>query len=536
MYFIHKINEFKRDNGKHLLPTCEFVLTRGISRYTVIGFLPCHHSNVGYELELRKNKIFKIISMKHIKKKSVLPKLRSDQFPNYTEKALQALEYQGLWVVSVIYPLYELKKMDIDWQFNALVDDIERCCRRGFPHAQCLYDVESGVELINQALISMGQTPYNDIVGFKKRMLWQLKTRYDTAKESPNIPQKENPSGEKVVGFKQVFQKFKPIEKYDGIIKYKDVYSTQDQIDSAEEIAAALTPRTKKLIRGSLEEVSGNIVVLNLEDAYRVRCQTGNRCQIFMLEMPDYTFYSKHHLQFFLRRRGIGDIKLLPTNIEHVHVAWSHLWGVEDFLKLITFESMSYTLIGRLDQYQGSGRGQIYRDMLECGLFETQIVKHVGTDNVICLESDDLVATINDIVSKHETVQCFTTDNSYNYGDIDTGRVGLTNPFRIRSKRDRNDTHKKMRYPDLPLFEEYSVNERVQKDNMRNASVVSIKRFRGVHVHAAVFICSERTTAFDVAVAKTYCREALYLINGGNYMLLKNEAPQRITVNPFCKQ
>ena len=528
MFFIHRIIEFKYDNGKNLLPTCVFLLSSGAKKFQVIGFLPCHHSNVGYELELQDNKIITIISIKLIKKKSELPKLRDIRFPNYTGKALKALENRNLWVLSVIYTIYELKKIDIDSQFNALNDDIERCCQRGFPHARFLYKVDKAVELINRALVVMGKPQYDDFVGFKKRMSWQFQTRYSTAIKSPNIPKK------KPVGFEKCWKNFKPPVTYEGVMKYKEVYSTATEIECAEQIATVFTPQITTLIRGSLGDISGDIVVLNLEDAYRIRCQTDNRCQIYMMEMPDFTGCTEGSVQFFLKRRGLGNIKLLPEKNEHVYIAWSHLWGVEDFLKLITFGSLSYTLIGRLDQYQGTGRGQIYRDMLESGLFQTKVVQHVGTDNVVTLESDDLAATIKNIVSKHVTVQCFTSSDYDNSdGKIDTGRVGLVNPFRIRSKRDRKTTHNNMRYPMLPLIEEYWINEKKQKKSMKNASVVNVRKFKGVYVHAAIFLCSEKTTAFDVAVAKTYCRESLYLINGGNYMLLKNEAPSRITVNPF---
>ena len=37
----------------HLLPTGEFLLKKGKDRLKVSGWLPCHHSNVEYDLELK---------------------------------------------------------------------------------------------------------------------------------------------------------------------------------------------------------------------------------------------------------------------------------------------------------------------------------------------------------------------------------------------------------------------------------------------------------------------------------------------------
>ena len=502
MYFVHRIIKFLYDNGSSLLPTCEFVLTKGSNKITVTGFLTCHHSNIGYEVNLSGNRITSIISMKSIKKKSLLPKLRDRRFPNYEQRATEALTYMALWVVSVIYPIYELKKMDIDQQFQLLTNDIENLCKRGVPYAQHLYNLDKATDCIKQSLIIMGEKPYNDFIGFKQRMLWQKQTQYDTASYNNSL-------GTDFFG--------KPV-CYSDLKKYKEVYSTQIDIDTTLKLASVFTPESTTLIRGSINTgISGDIVVLNLEDAYRVRCQS--TCPIYMMTRPNLTPAK-------CRKLGIGDIKLLPSGLLHINVAFCHLWGMKDLTKLIQFQVQSYTLIGRLDQYP-RGRGQFYRDMVECGKFRTEITKHVGTDNVIQITSTDIPATIAEISSKHGTIQCFASEK-LDYV-VDTGRRKLLDPFRIRSLRPRKDALW-IKAPRVPLYEEcYTTVEELGD----NCSVTNVRSYCGVHTHACVFICSDKTTAFDIAVAKSHCREALYLINGGNYFLLENKCQSRCTVNPF---
>ena len=52
MYFVHRIIKFLYDNGSSLLPTCEFVLTKGSNKITVTGFLP--YFNYLYEINQKK--------------------------------------------------------------------------------------------------------------------------------------------------------------------------------------------------------------------------------------------------------------------------------------------------------------------------------------------------------------------------------------------------------------------------------------------------------------------------------------------------
>jgi hypothetical protein len=60
--------------------------------------------------------------------------------------------------------------------------------------------------------------------------------------------------------------------------------------------------------------------------------------------------------------------------------------------------------------------------------------------------------------------------------------------------------------------------------------------FNGVDVHAAVFLCSESTTPFDIHVARTHAREALYILNPNQaFMSLNKECHSKLSVNPFQK-
>jgi hypothetical protein len=505
MYFVHKVNKIFRNKrvGKYeTLPFCEFVLSQKSAKITVSGFLPCHHSNIGYELNINDNMVIKsIISIKTIeRKKSALPAFRSYLCPNYELLANEALTQVELLVCSVIYPWFVLKEMDIQTQFEMLCVDIERSAIRGFPYAQNLYDVDRALECIHQALLIMKKPPYEKTDAFRARMKWQAATQHDTAtRKKP-----------KFAGFLEVEQ----VE----LIKYNGVFCTEASVQVVEKLAAVFTPDNTVLVQGSLQDITGDIVVLNVEDAYRVRFQTGTACNIYM--MIPHNFNPDK-----CRNLGITAINKLPASLNHINVAFAHHWGVEEWTQLISFETLTYTIIGRLDQVP-RGRGQFYRDMLESNRFPVQNSKHFGTDNVICMQSDDIVATVAEISSKYDTVQCFNTDNA-TLG-IDCGRRTINNPWRIRSLRPRTEAPH-IQLPFIPLFEEMKVHKKLIKENK---SEIKVGHFHGVPIHAGVLICSEKTTAFDIGVAKSHCLLALYLINGCNYFSMVKPR-SRCTVNPY---
>tara|TARA_B110001452_G_scaffold40805_1_gene31277 strand:+ start:182 stop:1711 length:1530 start_codon:yes stop_codon:yes gene_type:complete len=509
MYFIHKINKFiyrtKNEYGE-LLPYCEFVLTRKSSKITVTGFLPCHHSNIGYELNIDGGNIKEIISIKTIEgKASVLPDLRSCYYPNYELLAKEALKSTSLLVCSVIYTYWVLKKMDIEAQFSMLCVDIERLSLRGYPNACHLFDVDRACECINNAFIIMKNPPYKKFDAFKARMKWQLTTRYGTATKT-----KPKPAG--------LFLEEERVK----LIEYNDVYCTEADIQVAEKLASVFTANTTNLVQGSLQDVTGDIVVLNVEDAYRVRYQTGTACNIYMMIKHKFN-------EDKCRALGITGINKLPTSLDHINVAFAHLWGVEEWTQLISFEARSYTIIGRLDQYP-RGRGQFFRDMLESNRFPSKITRHFGTDNVICMQSSDIVATVGEINCLYSTVQVFNTNN-VSLG-IDCGRRYIVNPPRIRSLRDHSEAPY-ITLPSIPLIEEMKANRKLLK---KNASEKNVRKFQGVPVEAGVLICSENTTAFDICLAKSHCSEAIYIVNGCNYFSMENDPTSRCTANPFNSQ
>lgn len=513
MYFIHKIKKFTGRNitiDGDLLPSCEFVLTRKSSKIAVTGFLPLHHSHIGYELIINeKNQIIDIISIKTIEgKKPTLSPLRSYKYPNYEAIATQALTCVELLVCSVIYPIWDLRKMNIKKQYEMLCVDIERSAIRGFPYARNLYNYDRALTCIQQAYIIMNKTPFEKIDAFKARMKWQKQTQYDTA--TVNKP-------------KPYYGTVCRSKDHVKLIEYNGVFCTESSVNVVKKLASVFTPNSTKLIQGSLPlHFTGNIVVLNIEDAYRVRYHTGTASNIYM--MTPHLFKPSD-----CRNLGITNVKQLPKNLDHINVAFAHLWGVEEWTELISFEASSYTVFGRLDQYP-RGRGQFFRDMLESNQFSVQFSKHFGTDNIISLQSNDIAASVAEIYSKYDTVQCFNTNN-ISLG-IDCGRRILKKPRRIRSLRDRSEAMD-VKLPYIPLIEERHA---LQNDFTKNASEIKVSRFAGVPVHAGVLICSANTTAFDIAIAKSHCHHALYLINGSHYFSMHDIKPRsRCTANPFLK-
>ena len=60
---------------KHLLPRADFVLTNGKETIQVTGWLPCHHTNIAYNLDIKNNRILRVIDMKVDRAKNKRPKL-----------------------------------------------------------------------------------------------------------------------------------------------------------------------------------------------------------------------------------------------------------------------------------------------------------------------------------------------------------------------------------------------------------------------------------------------------------------------------
>jgi len=502
MWFVHRIVSIRKV-FKHILPIVECVLKSGKNKITVVGWLPCHHSNVGYTLKHNNLVIQEIENIVCTRKKSRIPKVRDQYYIDLAEKSYSDV---ALWTVAVMYPFSEILNMDIKAVFQLLTRHIEHVCHRGSPHAVHLYDKTQAKKSIQRGLVQMGELPYIDWAGFEARMSWQLQTQWWTASL-------QKPSHH--------------VQKLDQLVEHNHKWSTLAEVDTARALAQALTPLNTKLILGSLSPNAvppkACILVRNAEDAYRAQCHLDwGYAEIYMLQ-TNKIFHQNRNL-------GLVRVKELPPDVPHLFVAWSHLWGIEDWTALIarSQNTTSYTCVGRLDQFP-SGRGQVFRDMVESERFEITTAEHKMTHNVTMVQTDNIPEFVATVVAKHDTVQCFA-DEQFQC-PLDTKRIQLFNPLRIRTLRVNTDgTDPPL--PGIPMVEEFFIN--TETCTTLNKSVIPVHGFNGVHVHAAVYICSEDTTPFQIRVAQTHAREALYVVNcQTNLFLLTKKCKKRITISFF---
>ena len=69
LWFVHRIIKRKKEHS-HVLPTVECILKAGKNKMTAVGWLPCHHSNVGYTLTLKTtNGVHHIVSIENMEKR-----------------------------------------------------------------------------------------------------------------------------------------------------------------------------------------------------------------------------------------------------------------------------------------------------------------------------------------------------------------------------------------------------------------------------------------------------------------------------------
>ena len=513
LWFVHRIIKIKKEHH-HVLPTVECILKAGKDKITAVGWLPCHHSNVRYTLTLKTtNGVHHIVSIENMekrKKKSTIPKSRS---PNYITMAEDSYNDVALWTVSVMYPILDILKMNIDTVFQRLTTNIENVCLRDSPHAIHLYNIPEAKKVIQAGLRQMGEVPYNNWEGFEARMKWQEETRYNTASLK------------------------KPLGTIYNLECYQNRWTSTQDLEHAATIAAAMTPHNTSLVLGSFSSsfVPRNafILVRNTEDAYRVQCQLEwGYANIYMLHMNmTYRVTPQQLHNNTPASLGLYLVKELPQDLPHLFVAWSHLWGVEEWLTVLAKNPTRYTCVGRLDQVT-AGRGQIFRDMVDSQKFPIINTTHVRTDNLIMVNTDDISEFVTAVTAKHGTVQCFADKKTVEQFSpvIDSNRRQLYNPIRIRSLRDQTETPG-IRLPRVPLYEEYFTNN---KCTHINKSIVPIRSFNGVHVHAAIYICSKYTTPFEIHVARTHAREALYIVNCQTCMFaLDKKCKKRRTISLF---
>lgn len=491
IYNIHTLYENKRPD---LLPRGLFTLCCRKQKIKASGFLPTHHSDVNFELLLSKpndkqiHQILGIIHIKCNKKKkqkykqfaNKLPKQKQQQ---YLEKAEHARKSMALWTLATIYTYYTLPT-DITGTFNRLVNDFTDICRRGAPDniRELIYNYEKSVATINRGLLQMGELPKaREWTKLKELQEWQRRTRYSCASYiKPSLTFVEN---------------------------YKGKWVERQDIETHQALVQHFRPDNTNIIQGSPAPSSipsdAIVIVRNAEDAYKWKMRILNTQDIYT---PKIWFEKTAAL------RGLLDLKLMPNNQEHVFIAYAHLWGQEDWQRLLHANHKSYTLIGRLDQYP-SGRGQLFRDMCESNKFCTDLTRHVGAE-VVEITTIDCIDTI---VQKHGTVQCFY--NGTEEFNIDTNRRHLTKPFRIRTLKNKPDG--------TSLVHE----EETKRGIGKNASVMNVRNFCSIPVNAGIFICSEESRSFDIHVARTHCLQVLYIIGDPPGMFaLQRRPPTRNTI------
>ena len=514
MWFIQKITKL-RFREPNLLPSADFVLTDGTNIKKVRGWLPCHHANVGYDLKLsgtriqevvnltineKKNQKMKIITQtahKLAKQKGFGPKNYSDE--EYKKQAMQAYQSDALWVCTVLYSHWEMRNMDIRRIYEILAEDIEKLIQPDSPASFPRYIFQPLFKtkvLIQRALQKMGKLPYEDWEGFEARRKWQIRMQSDTGARK------------------------KPSDHILQLERYQDLWTTSYHIREAKLVRSTFRPDNVTLIIGSPHPsiVPNDAVVLvrNLEDAYRWKCEVDHG-SLFLITIREN--------ENRLTELGVSDVNVLQPG-KAIHLPWAHLWGMSDWLKLVECRPEHVTCIGRLDQWP-LGRGQVFRDMLAAKSFDTSRGYHAAVDNVRMMHTDDIKAFVAKVQRQHGVVQCFSDEA---HDDIDCGRRFLTKPRRIRTLRPVSDT-------DLPancqaLYEECRIHAPDRVDG--NASVQSVRTYKGLKVPAAIYLCSEHTTPFDVHAARTFCRDVLYVLNCSTCLFsMKKEAPNKCTINPF---
>lgn len=487
---LQKIEKLLPSRREDILPRGTFTMYNQKKKLSLTGWLPCHDNNICYSIKIgpEQNGVHKIIQILHMavsKKKPKQIQIKT-KLPKYYKRVCEYSRHSmALWTLATTHSYYEMP-LCIEDAFLQLVQDFTRICLRG--HSLCLkrlaYDPEQCYDVINRGLVQMGELPTARTWKELKTILaWQQKTRWDTAcKTAVNI---------------------------NGVQKYKNVWARIDDIQMAKDIGKHFVPSNTNIIQGEPcpSIIPKNAVVLfrSLEDVCKWKCSVDwGHLRIQHKRYPEHTY----------KQLGILDVQALEPKNKHIYIAYAHLWSVEEWASLINSGIDSYTCIGRLDQYP-RGRGQTFRDMCLSEKFNMEFCVHDGAESVIQATLED----IQDIYKQHGVVQCFADRKL----DICTGRVKLSNPYRIRTLRP-GQTQKKL------LYEE----KHTEQKNLQNASCISIKSFQGVRPIACVYVCSEETTAFDIHVARTMARDALYIIGEPPTMFaFERRPPKRVSISPF---
>ena len=469
------------------LPGGKFILTDGHVTREAGGWLPCHHRNIAYQLDFKRNgDILKIVGMERLKNKQK-PKVLAKAFKygitraEYNVKADIAYRDPATWTIAVLYPQWSVANMNFQHTYQRLCHDTEQLCNRysdiSIPHLH--YNKEQALATLNSA-----DLPNKNLEGVGARMDWQIQTKYNTASlKSPG-------------------------KHIRNLQKYQDLWTVQEEIEAVKTIRNAIRKENCDIYLGTPYQMEGVVVVKTLEDAYRIQCYTEVK-KIAMLSVP-YDQDTRDGL-------GLSNVVELQKG-EHVCIPWAHTWGIKDWLALIQREPTHYHCIGRLDQY-ARGRGQIFQNMMDAEWSFTRGLHH-KVPVVEMITVDDVAEFVRSIRAK--VIQCFSSNK---WENIDTGRRWLTKPRRIRTLTEREDVE----HPRIPLVEEeFTLN------TGKNASVVPCWSYEGLPVEIGVYLCCPKTKPFDVHVARTHCRYKLYVVNCTTCLFgWENKVAKRITINPF---
>ena len=411
---------------------------------------------------------------------------KKNQYIQLAEKCRHSM---AIWTLSCIYLYFQIPE-DITGTFDRLMKDFTLICTRGAPESRIdlIYDYAKSVQIINKGLKQIGQKEdANTWKTLKDMHEWQQHTRYNTAScKKPSYTH--------------------------NIEKFKGKWADKADIKLFRDISSCFRPDNTTIIQGdpSHSRFPNDCIVLvrNTEDGYKWRrCTPNGKLTSLKIWHDAQTFKSL----------GIT-LTLAPYEAEHIVVAYSHLWSIESWLKLSKLNAKRWTLVGRLDQYP-KGRGQIFRDICESGLYTVEYTRHTGAEVVEHCEISD----IERIVDKYKVVQVFCKDQEllkkYKF-TIDTHRIQLKNPFRIRTIRS-TETQRKILYE-----EEYTTQDGLP------SSVINIRNFHGVRPNASIYICGTNETSFDIHVARTQCTHKLFIIGKEpNMFSLERRPPQRVTIS-----
>lgn len=490
--------------GSHLLPRVTAILSNGEREVKVTGWFPIHHRNVVYTLLLNATqndacfiKSIERVERKPLKDSSSIPKtdklfkrcMKTAMFHTYTKLTEQAYSSGPLWRLCTLYSYWDLLKMNIVEADAAISNNLLALCDRESPicHRDVLYNSVKAKELVEKAAL-LYDTPPSSVDGL---IWWQKQTRSDTAMFA------------------------RPDNAIHDVQYYQGKWTSRSEIERAGVIKRAFGQASVLVGSPCPSNIPENAVVWvrSIEDAYRWKCWV-DWGRLYVLNESDGQY---------LGRVGLQRVQKICTCTEPVYIAWAHLWAVEEWVTIAPYVSGKVTCIGRLDQYP-RGRGQVFRDLVST---RDEIVQtfHRGCENVIQTTTENVCGFIATICKEHSIVQCFADDPN-KWKDIDTGRLWLSQPRRIRTTCERNSSQQVIKvFEEAPSIKTYKG---------RNASVIRAGSFEGLPIPVSVYICGPETKSFDVHVARTHTRDLFIILNCTTCLFsFEHQTPRRVTINCF---